>query len=95
MPQVVFGNYEWDDVQAALNLQKHGVSFAEAVSALDDPRAVYVDAGEDVEPRFAAIGMSAATRLLFVVHVERGERDRIISARLATADEETLYTKGP
>ena len=94
MPQVVFGNYEWDDGKAALNLQKHGVSFAEAVSALDDPRAVYIDAGEDAEPRFAAIGMSAAARVLFVVHVERGDRDRIVSARLATADEETLYTQG-
>jgi uncharacterized DUF497 family protein len=42
-----------------------------------------------------AIGMSAHPRLLVVVHVERGERDRIISARLATAAEETLYTEGP
>jgi len=38
-----------------------------------------------------AIGMSERPRVLFVVHVERGERDRIISARLATRTEEALY----
>jgi uncharacterized DUF497 family protein len=32
--------------------------------------------------------------LLFVVHVERGQRDRIVSARLATASEEAIYTQG-
>jgi uncharacterized DUF497 family protein len=47
-----------------------------------------------IEERFAAVGMSAAARVLFVVHVERVERERIVSARLATASEEDLYTHG-
>lgn len=42
-----------------------------------------------------AIGMSAGARVLFVVHVERGTRDRIISARCATAAEESIYPGGP
>jgi uncharacterized DUF497 family protein len=37
-------------------------------------------------------GLSAGARLLYIVHVERKERDRIISARLATGVEEVLYT---
>jgi uncharacterized DUF497 family protein len=86
---VLFGEaYEWNDAKAATNLAKHGVSFEEAASALEDPRAVYVEPDEDRE---RAIGFSFAARALFVVVVERGERDRIISARLATASEEALY----
>jgi uncharacterized DUF497 family protein len=38
--------------------------------------------------------MSEQLRILFVVHIERGERDRIISARVATRAEETLYEQG-
>lgn len=91
----MFGSYEWDDDKAAQNLAKHGVSFIEAATVLQDPRAVYVSAGTaGSEERFAAIGMSASARLVLVVHVERGERDRIISARLASAGEEDLYAQG-
>jgi uncharacterized protein len=89
---VVFGDYEWDTDKATANLEKHGVSFFEAAAALQDPHAAYLDASTSAEDRFAAIGLSAAPRLLYVVHVERGERDRIISARLATAAEEAIYT---
>ena len=32
-------NYEWDHHKAAGNLQKHGVSFDEAVSVFADPMA--------------------------------------------------------
>ena len=41
-----------------------------------------------------AIGMSERTRVLFVVHVERATRDRIVSARTATDAEEELYAQG-
>lgn len=95
MATIVVGSYEWDSDKATANVAKHGVSFVEAVTALQDPRAAYVPAGNvDGEDRFAAIGMSAAARLLLVVHVERGARDRIVSARLATAAEEDLYAQG-
>jgi hypothetical protein len=43
---------------------------------------------------FAAIGLCAAARAVYVVHVERRERDRIISARLATLAERDLYANG-
>lgn len=88
---VVFGDYEWDTDKAATNLEKHGVSFFEAAAALQDPHAVYLDASTSTEERFAAIGLSAGARLLYIVHIERKERYRI-SARLATGVEEVLYT---
>ncbi len=40
------------------------------------------------------IGTSLQERILCVVHVERGERDRIISARSATAGEREVYESG-
>ena len=35
---------------------------------------------------------AAGARLLCVVHVERAERDRIVSARVANASEEAIYS---
>jgi uncharacterized DUF497 family protein len=94
VPTVVFGCYEWDADKNATNHEEHGVSFLEAATALQDPQAAYLDVGHDAEQRYAAIGVSAGARVLYVVHVERGERDRIISARLATDAEHALYTDG-
>jgi uncharacterized DUF497 family protein len=89
---VVFGSYEWDEDKAAANLEKHHVSFFEAAAALQDPNAAYLDASSETEERFAAIGLSAGGRLLYVVHVERAKRDRIVSARVASAPEEAIYS---
>jgi len=91
---IVYGDFEWDDAKAATNLAKHGVSFEEAVTAVVDPNALYLADDSGSEQRLVAIGMSQQTRVLFVVHVERGQRDRIISARVATRVEETLYEQG-
>jgi uncharacterized protein len=91
---IVYGDFEWDDAKAATNLAKHGVSFEEAVTAVVDPNALYLADDSGSEQRLVAIGMSKQTRVLFVVHVERGQRDRIISARVATRIEETLYEQG-
>ena len=52
------------------------------------------DSGDANEERLVAIGISKQTRTLFVVHVVRGERDRIISARVATSAEESFYEQG-
>jgi uncharacterized DUF497 family protein len=88
----VVGDFEWDDAKAAANLAKHGVSFKEAVSAMLDPDAVIL--GDPLHTdRFALIGASTSGRVLYVVHIERGVRDRIISARRATKAEEITYAK--
>ena len=80
----------WDPAKAALNYAKHGVSFGDALTAFDDPRGLYVpDPGHP--ERGNLIGLSAATHLLFVVHVEllteAPPATRIISARRATGPE--------
>jgi uncharacterized DUF497 family protein len=90
MPTVVFGDFEWDEEKAAGNVAKHGVSFEEAASVfLDLDYLVVVDR---VHPnRLVALGYSQLARLLIVVHCERGERVRIISARRATSTEREHY----
>jgi uncharacterized DUF497 family protein len=89
---VVQGDFEWDDAKAAANFVKHGVTFEEAATAVTDPDAIFLADDLHAE-RFAAIGASARGRTLYVVHVDRAQRDRIISARPATATEQTLYTQ--
>jgi hypothetical protein len=89
---VVFGDFEWDSEKAELNLANHAVSFEEATSVfLDLDYVLLADATH--EDRFLAIGFSTLARLLVVVHLERAERVRIISARKATRTEGLTYER--
>ena len=44
-----------------------------------------------VESRFVLLGKSRNGRLLAIVHTERGDTIRIISARIATRKERKIY----
>lgn len=81
--------FEWDRTKAKRNVRKHRVSFDEALTVFYDPlAATFNDADHSVgEHRFITVGYSSRRRLLVVAHVERRETIRIISARLATAQE--------
>jgi uncharacterized DUF497 family protein len=85
--------FEWNHMKAARNARRHGVRFTEAVTVFFDVAAKsFVDEGHsDDEDRYNIIGHSIHSRKLFVVHVERGERVRIISARTATDQERRDY----
>jgi uncharacterized protein len=88
--------FEWDPAKAASNRHKHGVSFEEAATVFLDAYARIFDdpSGAGPEPRFLLVGLSAARRILIVVHVERGEHLRIISAREATRRERRSLEEG-
>jgi hypothetical protein len=89
---VTFGDFEWDSEKAALNTAKHGVTFEEAVTVFLDLD--YLLVRDALAPeRFVAIGQSSQARILFVVHCERAERLRIISARRATRRERETYER--
>jgi uncharacterized DUF497 family protein len=45
------------------------------------------------EPRFITLGMSQTERVLVVIHTERGNHLRIISARPASRKERNQYEK--
>ena len=83
----------WDQVKAASNLKKHGISFDEAATTLLDPMALaYEDERSVEEPRWVIIGMSSHPRLLTVVYTVRNEElIRLISARKATRKEGLYY----
>jgi uncharacterized DUF497 family protein len=51
--------FEWDPAKAALNLKKHGVSFADAAVSLSDPRAYTIpDPDSEDEERFLTLAVS-------------------------------------
>lgn len=81
--------FEWDPAKAAINLRKHGVAFDEAVESFGDPLSLNMaDPDHSLgEQRLIVLGFSRRGRLLVVSYAERGERTRIITARLATRSE--------
>lgn len=85
--------FAWDARKAAANLRKHGVSFAEAATAFEDPLSVTVPDPDHSarEERFVLIGRSHQQHLVVVAHVERDETIRIISARPASRLERLIY----
>ena len=88
--------FEWDPDKATRNVVKHGVSFDEALSVFGDPMAVtFADTDHvETEDRSRTFGASNRARVLVVVHTERREAVRIISARKATRHEKSIYANG-
>ena len=85
--------FEWDNNKAQKNLKNHDISFDEASTAFKDTLslAVYDPLNSESEDRFVLIGNSFANRLLVVVHIDKGDRIRIISARKAIKKEKVQY----
>jgi hypothetical protein len=85
--------FEWDQEKAEKNIQNNRVSFNEASTVFNDPLSLTIHdpLHSDKEDRFVIIGNSYKNRLLLVVHVERGDKIRIISARKATRKEKKHY----
>jgi len=85
--------FEWDPNKARKNLEIHGVSFDEASTAFKDTLSLTIHdpLHSDEEDRFILIGNSYKNRLLVVVHLEKGNKIRIISARKATKKERKQY----
>ena len=84
--------FEFDPAKAQANLRKHSVSFSHAEQALRDPMAVTMEDPDAIgEQRFVSLGMDALGRVLVVVHTQREERTRVISARKASRGESEQY----
>jgi uncharacterized DUF497 family protein len=89
-------NFEWDPEKAELNLAKHDVSFEEASTAFGDPLSITIsdpDHSEE-EDRFILLGQTYSGRFVVVVHADRDETIRLISARMATKGERRNYEEG-
>ncbi len=85
--------FEWDSLKAAHNQRKHAVSFDEASTAFGDPFSITIPDHDHsaLEHRFVLLGATERGQLVVVIHTERGENVRIISARRATRRERTVY----
>ncbi|MCM0081553.1 BrnT family toxin [Geomonas sp. Red32] len=86
--------YEWDPDKATRNIQKHGVTFADAVGVFEDDLAITIEDADHAEYRYVTIGMDFTLSLLVVVYTWRRENTiRIISARKANFRERIVYEK--
>jgi len=85
--------FDWDPKKARTNLEKHGVSFEEAVAVFGDPLARIHDdpSHSGAEMREIIVWHSSRSRLLLVSFVEREAEIRVISAREATRQERRDY----
>jgi hypothetical protein len=90
-------HFEWDPDKAKTNLDKHGISFEEAMTVFYDEAAIefYDDEHSEWEDRFLLLGVSSDMKLLLVCHCYRKEEFviRIISARKATKNEAEHYQR--
>ena len=85
--------FEWDSRKARSNLAKHGVGFEEASTVFGDPLSLTVMDPEHSlgEERYVTMGKAFNDKLLVVVHTDRGDNIRIISARRASRRERKFY----
>ncbi len=62
--------FDWDPFKEISNLQKHGVSFEEAMEVFEDPLSlsIYDEDHSFNEDRWITLGMCLETGLLLVVH---------------------------
>jgi uncharacterized DUF497 family protein len=91
--EVVALKFEWDLNKASVNEIKHGVTFEEASTVLSDFLSITIPdplhpGGEE---RMITMGLSDKQRIIVVVHTERGDVIRLISARLASSQERNRY----
>ena len=83
--------FEWDEDKNKINLEKHGIDFETAILVFNDMQRIEIfDLEHSVEEdRYNTIGM--VNDVLFVVYTERKDNIRLISARLATKTERSIY----
>ena len=93
MGEIDIGNLivEWDDNKAELNWKKHKIYFEDASYVfLDEKRFEdYDELHSEYEDRWKVVGK--VRDVLVVIYTERGEKYRLISARLANKHEEDEY----
>ncbi len=84
-------NVEWDDKKAAINKQKHGISFETAAMVFADENRIERrdNRHSQDETRWQVIGM--VDDVLFVVYTDRDESAKLIMAREASPRERREY----
>ncbi|MBC6434056.1 BrnT family toxin [Nostoc sp. HG1] len=93
--------FEWDDNKNLSNIAKHGLNFEEASELFDDNYRLTIpdhrnDYGELRKISIGQITLSSLQTIIIivVVHTDRNDVIRIISARKAKKKEREAYEKG-
>jgi uncharacterized protein len=84
--------FEWDENKNRLNIAKHGIDFNDAKRVFDGP--IYTDEEDEYhfgEYRFHTLGLLDGLVVLMVIHTDREDRVRLISAREATPYERRKF----
>ena len=84
------GDVEWHEPKRAANIAKHGIDFEDAAGIWHGPVANR-QSSHPGEPRFITLGQMDQ-RIIAVVWTLRGDRRRLISARMARTHERLCYT---
>ena len=86
--------FEWDSDKAEKNFKKHKIKFEDAALVFFDENKIddFDELHSDFEERYKIIGR--VKKILAVIYTERGDRNRIISARYATKKEVDDYYAG-
>jgi len=83
--------YVWDPRKARQNHIKHGIHFSELEPVFEDEWALQSDEVVNGEERSILVGMDGQGRMLVVAYTMDEDKIRIISARKADKEEQTLY----
>ena len=85
--------FEWDPEKARRNKATHKITFEEAASVFGDPLSITIEdpAHSAIENRYITLGRSLTGRIMVVIHTDRGDNIRVISARPATRSELKQY----
>ena len=88
-------DFEWDETKNQSNIRKHLISFEEAQTIFDDEHlTIEDDRFHYSEERYLSLGelvLAQGSLIIAVVHTERGEWTRLISARKASRRERRQY----
>ena len=84
--------FEWDEKKNQINITKHKISFEEAVEIFNKPVLTISDNRKDYgETRKISVGSIQEIVIIVVVHTNRNQKNRIISARTANQKERKKY----
>ncbi len=82
----------WDEAKRKINLQKHGLDFADAGLVYDNPSKITFQSPRKGEARKQDIAMVAVHgRVLTLIYVEREADTQVISFRVASRVEREVY----
>ena len=83
--------FEWDEIKAQINKQKHGLSFEQALKVFEDENRIEEIDEKHSENEIRYVSIGRVNDILYVVYTERAENTRLITARRANKKERTRY----